>query len=402
MTAFNNEGEDIRGCYVSTGARAKPGRTECGKLALSVSTGARPRLLVALSLALIPAFAVAAVVTKGYRAEQRRLAAEWFERGSTALEGGQPDEAIEAFRTALTFSRENRLFRLRLAQALAADGRVAEARAYLLTLRDAQPGNGPVNLELARLAARSGDAGEAHRYYHASIEGAWNDTAEAQRRSIRLELARFLVEHDITVQAQSELIVLQGDLPPEPDLQKSVAALMLDAGLANRAMEIYQQLLKSNPRDPAALAGAGLAAFETGSFIAAESLLSKAAAAGASGEELDAALSTTRLIGKLDPYQRRLPLRVRAARAVEALNIARARLERCGAARPDAQLGEPAGEIDGHLAILVKPAARDLDAVDTAMDLVFRIEQITATLCGEPDGADRALLLLARQRGGAI
>jgi tetratricopeptide (TPR) repeat protein len=163
-------------------APGAPRRTECCKLGLSVSTGARPRLLVALSLALIPAFAVA-VVTKGYRAEQRRLGAEWFERGSAALEGGQPDEAIEAFRTALTFSREDRLFRLRLAQALAADGRVAEARAYLLTLRDSQPGNGPVNLELARLAAKSGDPGAAHRYYHASIEGAWNDTAEVQRRS---------------------------------------------------------------------------------------------------------------------------------------------------------------------------------------------------------------------------
>jgi predicted Zn-dependent protease len=353
-----------------------------------------------LSLALIPALAVATVVTQGYRAEQRRIAAEWFERGSAALEGGHPGEAIVAFRTALTLSREDRLFRLRLAQALAADGRTVEARAYLLTLYEAQPGNGPVNLELARLAAKSEDTAEAHRYYHAAIEGAWNDTAEAQRRSIRLELARFLVAHDAQLQAQSELIILEGDLPPDPDLQKTVAALMLDAGLASHAGRVYEQLLKSNPRDTAALAGAGQAAFEAGSYITAESLLSKAAAAGASDPELTRALSTARLIGKLDPYRRRLTLRARAGRAVEALTIAGARLESCAAARPDAQLSEFAAGIDAQKSILASPASRDLDAVDVAIDLVFRIEQISATLCGEPDGPDRALLLLARQRGG--
>jgi tetratricopeptide (TPR) repeat protein len=366
----------------------------------SEPTGARPRLLVALSLALIPAFAVATAVTQGYRAEQRRIGAEWFERGTVALEQGRPDEAIGAFRTALTLSREDRLFRLRLAQALAADGRTVEARAYLLTLHEAQPGNGPVNLELARLAARSEDTAEAHRYYHLAIEGAWNDTAEAQRRSIRLELARFLVDHDAQLQAQSELIILQGDLPPDLDLQKTVAALMLDAGLARRAQGIYEQLLQSNPRDPDALAGAGRAAFETGNFITAESLLSNAAAAGASDPELAPALSTARLIGKLDPYRRRLTLRARAGRAAEALAIAGARLESCAAARPDAQLSEFAAGIDAQKSILASPASRDLDAVDVAMDLVFRIEQISATLCGEPDGPDRALLLLARQRGG--
>ena len=339
-------------------------------------------------------------MTQGYKAEQRRLATEWFERGSAALEGGEPEEAIVAFRTALTFSREDRLFRLRLAQALAADGRTTEARAYLLTLLEAQPGNGPVNLELARLAAKTGDTAEAQRYYHASIEGAWSDTAEEQRRSIRLELTRFLVGHDAQLQAQSELIVLEGDLPPDPDLQRTVAALMLDAGLASRAGRIYERLLKSNPRDTLALTGAGRAAFATGNFITAESLLSKAVATGASDPDLESTLATARLIGALDPYRRRLSLRARASRAGEALKIADARLESCAAARSDAQLDEFATGIQAQQEIMASPAGRDLDAVDTAMDLVFRIEQITATLCGEPDGPDRALLLLARQRGG--
>lgn len=371
-----------------------------GSLPNQPVTNATPRLLVALSLALIPAFAVTTAVTKGYRAEQRRLAAEWFVRGSDALDSGRAEQAIYAFRTALTFSREDRLFRLRLAQALAADGRTNEARAYLLTLREAQPGNGPVNLELARLAARTGDTADASRYYHAAIEGAWSDTVEAQRRAIRLEHARFLVSSGAHLSAQSELIVLAGDLPPDPGVQKEVAALMLDTGLARRAQEIYEQQLKTSPRDPVALAGAGRAAFETGNFIAAETQLARAVAAGAEDAEVTSALATARLISGLDPYRRRLTLRSRAGRAMQALNIAETRLETCPSARDDARLTGLGATISSHRTALDTAASRDLDAVDEAMDVVFQIEQIAAAVCGEPDGADRALLLLGRHRAG--
>jgi hypothetical protein len=41
------------------------------------------------------------------------------------------------------------------------------------------------------------------------------------------------------------------------------------------------------------------------------------------------------------------------------------------------------------------------DLPDAIMDLVFQIEQQTANDCGEPQGADQALLLLARNREGA-
>ena len=365
-----------------------------------LTAGARPRLLLALSLALVPAFAATTAITQGYKAEQRRLASEWFERGGTALDEGRPEEAIEAFRTALTFSREDRTFRLRLAQALAASGRTTEARAYLLSLRDAQPGNGPVNLELARLAARSGNQDDAYRYYHASLEGAWSNAAEGQRRAIRLELARYLMATGARLPAQSELIVLAADLPPDRDFQRQVAGLMLRAGLAARAQSLYEQILKADPDDPAALAGAGRAAFESGTYIAAETLLTRATESGADLQDVEPELSTLRRMSALDPYRRQLSLRARAERAAEALAIAETRLTRCRAAEADAGLAALAVDIPRHRTGLTRPGTRDLNAVDEAMDLVFRIEQAVATLCGEPEGADRALLLLAVQRAG--
>lgn len=356
-------------------------------------------MLVWMALALIPAFGLTAGVTQAYKAEQRQLAAEWFTYGNQALEDDRPAEAITAFRTALTFSREDRLFRLRLAQALARDGRTTEARAYLLTLRETQPGNGPVNLELARLAAQSGDRAEAYRYYHASLEGAWSDTPGIQRRAIRMELARYLVQHGERLQAQAELIALEGDLPSHPDEQRSVAALMLEAGLASRARRVYERVLEKDRRDGPALAGAGRAAFELGDYKGADALLSEAVAAGAIGNGIQSTLSLARSIIALDPYQRGLTIRARFARAREALTIASARLERCAAGRDDSRFPQLAADITEQQKALA-PATRDLDLLDSALGLVFRIEEITAAVCGDPEGADRALLLLARRQAG--
>ena len=104
------------------------------------------------------------------------------------------------------------MLRLHLAQALMAADRGPEARAHLLTLWANQPGNGPVNLELARLAATEGDMTTALRHYHNAIEGAWDEAPEDRRRHARLELARFLVDlKHATPQAQAELIAPAAD-----------------------------------------------------------------------------------------------------------------------------------------------------------------------------------------------
>jgi predicted Zn-dependent protease len=362
------------------------------------SIGAGRPVLVWLALALIPAFGVTTAVVKAYRSEQRRLAADWFDRGETALVGGRPEDAIEAFRNALTFSRENPVFRLQLARALAAANRPAEARAYLLTLREAQPGNGPVNLELARLSARDGNVPDALRYYHSSIEGAWADSGEARRRTARFELAEFLVRRDAGVQAQSELIALRGDLPDDPAFQKRVARLMLEAGLVPHAIEVYESVLRAQPRDAQAMAGLGEAAFQEGSYYTASSMLAKARAAGASDGRLERTLSTARLVLAIDPYQRRLSTRERTARVERALDAAAARLRACGASSSDDALQQLSMELPPIEASRRKGLPRDPDQLEPVIDLVFRIEQTTARVCGEPQGLDFALLLLARQR----
>jgi hypothetical protein len=44
----------------------------------------------------------------------------------------------------------------------------------------------------------------------------------------------------------------------------------------------------------------------------------------------------------------------------------------------------------------------DPDLLDSAMDLVFQIEQQTSNACGTPAGTDQALLLLSQNPAGVV
>ena len=56
-----------------------------------------------------------------------------------------------------------------------------------------QPGDGFINLELARLSAKKKDPQNAIKYYRASIYGTWEGDGVVRRREVRLELARYLI-----------------------------------------------------------------------------------------------------------------------------------------------------------------------------------------------------------------
>ena len=113
----------------------------------------RETLMLASFVALVILFGITGVAANLYHSKQKALAQEWFAQGEKDLRARQAESALEDFRTALAYSPENALYRLRLAQALIASNRTDEARSHLLTLWRDEPGNGTVNLELARRAA---------------------------------------------------------------------------------------------------------------------------------------------------------------------------------------------------------------------------------------------------------
>ncbi|HEU5452730.1 MAG TPA: tetratricopeptide repeat protein, partial [Terriglobales bacterium] len=170
-------------------------------------------VLVAAALFVLTHFAAASFETK-----QAQLAQQWFERGELEFRSARVLPAIDDYRNALAYSHQNSRYRLRLAQALEGAGRLREARAYLLALWDEQPGDGNVNLQLARLAARDADENNAVRYYQGAIYGIWNEDPEQQRRNARMELIDFLVDRQRTRRAEAELIQLSVDLPKDPQV----------------------------------------------------------------------------------------------------------------------------------------------------------------------------------------
>ena len=154
--------------------------------------------LTFLSLALITAVLVAVTLFlfRSFATHRQELAERWAARGQAAIAAGRPDQAIVALRAALSHAPGERSYELLLAQALADAGHSEEAYNYFLGLWETQPGNGLINLRLARLATKKNDMQAAINYYRAAIYGTWEGDAPVRRRDLRPELFERRERHD--------------------------------------------------------------------------------------------------------------------------------------------------------------------------------------------------------------
>jgi len=355
--------------------------------------------LAALGLSVVALLFVTSAVVARHHATWERLGVEWFERGESALAEGRPEEALSALRTALVYDRENERYHFRLAQALLAGGRTAEARAYLRGLAERQPGAGPVQLELARLAASSGNTTAAAAHYRAAIQGLWEEAPEERRLQLRLELAQMLVQTGAAVEAQSELVAAAARLPDDPAIRSRVADLFRRAGDDRRAYEEFRQTLRASPTFAPALLGAGRTALALRDWRAAVVHLRRAEKQVPGDPLVAELLGTAESVLAADPFLERLSIAEKARRGARAVEAAKARLAACTAAAPDPDLDALAATLE-TLNPTERGMRRQPEGVLPAMDLVYAIEKATAARCGPPEGLDRALLVLAGSREG--
>ena len=343
-----------------------------------------------------------------YHTQRHELAQEWFAKGERALKGRQAKAALEDFRTALSYSPDNTLYRLRLAQSLVAANRPDEARSHLLTLWRDEPGNSTVNLELARLAADRGDTADAIRYFHNAIYGVWQADPTEHRLQTRLELSQYLLKKNEKAQADSELIALADSLPRDANLYTRVAGMLREAGDRNRALSTYKQALGIDRRAQAALVGAGETAFEMADYRTAVEYLERAVRTGAASETDKAELSTARLALSMDPMAPRLSRAEADRRTLNAFGIAISRLNECIKSRtPNPPVGRLSSDLEQltQQADKLKPQAsanvlrRNPDLRVTLNDFISSVEETTAKECGTPSGQDLALLLIAKKHG---
>jgi tetratricopeptide (TPR) repeat protein len=386
-----------------------------------------PVILLLLTLAAVAGFAAVSHLVARYNANQQSRGRKLYQQGLADAAASRYDDAINVFRAALTCDPTNSQYQLSLARALRDSNdprRLDEAESYLIALWQRAPQDAAVNLALARVAAHRGSIEDATRYYHNAMYGVWNSDSDANRSKARIELIQFLLKRGAPDKAESELMALATALPPAPDAHLQAAQLFAQARDYAGELAQYEEVLRSDPANSAALAGAGQAAYREGNYTTASRYLQEAVNANPQDEDSPQLLTNTELILRNDPFVGHISDVERNRRIAAAFAQAEKRLDECaqqknvdlkatttpatasGSAPAPVPTTSPLlllqslwTEAKPDLARLRSPAETDLP--DAIMDVVFQIEQQTAATCGQPQGLDLALLLISQKREAA-
>ncbi len=370
----------------------------------------RPPVIVAgLVVVTVLAFLGVNRLVNRFREQEKALARHLYEHGLQAQSAGQPERAVTDFRAALSYARDNFDYQLSLARALRDTGRTAESETYLIGLWERTPQEGAVNLALGRLFAREQLFDKAIQYYHNAIYGLWPGDPETKRRDTEFELIGFLLQHQAYPQAQAELITMAAALPDDPGLRLRVAQLFAQSQDYEHALAQFQQVLRSDHENQAALYGAGQAAFRLGRYRTAQGYLRNAVRSDPQNTQAAQSLKMASLVLQADPFAPRISDAERNQRVRAAFQAAGERLNNCAKSKQiDLTPRSPSGGLPGLKAqwlemapklARLRPPRDDAD-LDETMDLVFEIEQQTQSTCGTPDDLDQALLLLSQDRSG--
>jgi tetratricopeptide (TPR) repeat protein len=344
---------------------------------------------------------VAVVSVNAYNNRVRELSARWAEEGSRQLLQGHSEAAIEDFRNALIYDGRNPDYQLHLAQALMRVGRLKEAQAYLLHLWQDQPGSGTINLELARLFAKQNAMDPALRYFHNAIYGVWENDPDESRRQVRLELIKFLLDHNHSTQADAELISLLPAMPKTAEAYVQSGSMFLQAGDYPHALEQFRHAVRLDHSNAGGLRGAGTAALNLGDLRQADRYLTEAAQKQPADQEIKSMLDTVATARRLDPFEFRLLQKERADRVNSDFQAAMQRLSSCTSQKPEAAT-EIKSKLDEGTAIqqnLASPVYLSTpEAIESTMAFVFDAEALATRLCGAPQGVDLALQWMAKAR----
>lgn len=375
-----------------------------------------PVILLILTLGAVTGFAAVRHLVVRYSANQQSRGRKLYEQGLAAATAGHYGDAIEFFRAALTCDPSNSQYQLSLARALRDSddpNLLDEAESYLLALWQRVPQDAAINLALARVAAHRGSVEDATRYYHNAMYGVWNADPDSSRNKSRIELIEFLLHRNVRAQADSELIALAASLPANPAEHLQAAQLFTQAQDYAGALAQYEAVLRINPANAAALAGAGEAAYRAGNYTLAQRYVRAALSDNPEDENSRQLLASTDLVLRSNPFQSHISDAERNRRITSAFDQAEQRLTECAqhiGADLNATDSSSNASSNTTLANLqsrwttVKPdlkqlrSAAETDLPDTIMDVVFQIEQQTAVTCGPPQGLDLALLLISVKR----
>ena len=356
----------------------------------------RPEAILLVFVALILLFVVTGFLAKAYRSERRSRAETHFRKGETLARNGQPLAAVEEYRAALTYSGNDRQYELALSLALESLGRLDEAEAHLVELREADPNNALVSLLLARIAVREGRTVDAVADYNRAIYGLWPRDPQKNRIQTRFELVDLLGRTGQTRQVLGELLSLAAEAPEDPTIQNRIAEMLLRYGSPQHAAEVFRSVLEYEPRNGEASFGLAQALFHEGNYAAAESQYRRALRLKPSNIEAQKRIDDIAEMMALDPTVLTLRASQRYERSRELIRRTAASLQAClgtPAAPPGAQaLLQNAGNF-------VKAHRRHREG-DTpeALALASGLWKARHDLCGQPpqDGLSLVMAKVTR------
>ncbi len=361
---------------------------------------------VVLTAVAIALFGVTLFLFRSFDSHRAELAKSWAQRGRTELSQGHAARAVESLRAALSYAPDDYGSQLLLAEALANAGETDQATAYFMNLWAARPGDGFLNLQLARLARSKGTVQDANRYYRDSIFGDWRGDASIKRRDVRLELVDYLIQQKDYAAARAEILIAAGNAPNNLHLDGMFADKLLATGDPADALTYYEKAIADNPRNGAALEGAAHIVYQQGDYAKAHTLLLRALEAEPEAtphhEEIAQMARDAQRLVELS-LSRSLPARERAEHIMADARIAQVRLAGCSAQHAeDADLLALQSQwatvgTGAKRNALVENAAGQ----DTLTDLIFDTERLTGNACGQPSGDDALLLKLAQRNAGS-
>ncbi len=367
--------------------------------------------LTFLSLVLITVvlFLITFFLFRSFATHREELGQRWSARGQAAINAGHPDQAIVALRTALSYVPGQRSYELLLAQALGDAGHTEESYNYFLGLWETEPGNGFINLRLARLAAKKNDVQTAINSYRASVYGTWEGDGVLRRRDVRLELAQYLIAQQELSNARTELLIAGGNAPDDVPLSLTIAQLLEQANAPHDALNYYHKVVALEPKNQTALESASRLEYDSGHFDEARRLMEEAMhereAATANHETITPSdkemLDNSTRILALAPLKK-LPNNERVTRILQARALAKNRFDACNAQVSTASgLATPLQDLTERWASKEAASTRaallnDPTQQDAIMQLVFDTETQTSKICGAPTGDDALLLQLAK------
>ncbi len=362
-------------------------------------------LLIGLSVLTFGAFVFTRHMAVLEQNLEARIAAFWYERGMEYMQSGNTGRAIQAFRKATADLSDNQQYTVALADALAAEGHVAEAQQLLSRLRDSDPGNVDINTRLARLTAKLGNVQEAEHYYQSALYANWSPSQSGARRKLRIEFIHFLLAHQQRDVAASELLVFAARTPDTAAAHIETAKLFTEADDPKRALEEYAAASRLDPNNPDAVTGAGESAFEAGDYRAAEPYLRTALRLRPEDERTQRLLTLSEAVLDEDPLAMPLSPEERQRRLLAGLDRSLERIDGCPSQLADSKAATEIGSLKTE-AIATRDKLRathqptDIATFQSGVNLIFRMQQVASGYCGKPSQEDEALLLIGRQHSG--